>query len=144
MSRMPQLWLSFVLAAMSSGCDTMNWQQYRISGVHADSADAQRLKVNAMAVAEQYGLNDATQTSRVPNTLVFATESGAKQFHTDLGVRFYGDDAIVDVMAGFGPLVPKFVQVRDAVGTFLAENFRERCVALAPTERVRDGLASYR
>jgi len=122
----------------------MNWQQYRISGIQAGSADAQRIEVAVMDVADRYGLEDATRTSLVSNTLIFVTEPDVKQFHTDVGVRIYADSAIVDVMAGFGPRVPRFVQVSNALGKSLAAEFGERCVVLPATERVRDGLASYR
>jgi hypothetical protein len=115
----------------------MNWQEYRIAGVGASSADAERLKVVVMGVATQYSLTDVTLTSHVPNTLIFVTEPDVKNFHTDIGVRLYSGDAIVDVMAGFGPRVPKFARVRDSLGPLLIAEFGARCVALTPAERVK-------
>lgn len=126
-----------MLVAVLSGCDTMNWEQYRISGVVAGSQDAERLKVLVMAVAKQHGLEDVTPTSHVPETLVFVKEPGVENFHTDIGVRFYGGDALVDVMAGFGPKVPKFTRVRNELAPALAVEFGERYAVLIPPNRVQ-------
>jgi hypothetical protein len=124
-----------VAAALIPGCDTVNWQQYRISGIHANSADADRLKSVVMGVANRYALKDATETSRVPNTLIFVTEPDVKNFRTDIGVRLNGDDALVDVSAGIGPRVEKFERVRDALGPALAAEFGARCIAVSPEKR---------
>jgi len=125
-----------IVAGLASGCDTLNWQQYRISGIHANSTDADRLKSVVMSVASRQTLKDATQTSHVPGTLIFVTEPDVQHFHTDIGVRLHGDDALVDVMAGFGPRVKKFERVRDALGPALTAEFGARCIAIAPQERV--------
>jgi hypothetical protein len=127
----------FVFAAALSGCDTMNWQQYRVLGVRAGSEDAQRLKVVVSTVASKYGLDDVTPTSHVPNTLIFVKETRVEDFHTDIGVRIYGEDAIVDVMAGFGPRVPKFLIVRDALQAELKESFGPRSVTVPLEQRVQ-------
>lgn len=126
-----------VVAALLSGCDTLNWQQYKISGIHAHSADADRLESVVMGIAGRYALTDATQTSHVQDTLLLVTEPDVRHFHTDIGVRLYGDDALVDVMAGFGPRVEKFARVRDALGPALTAEFGARCVAIAPQDRVQ-------
>jgi hypothetical protein len=129
--------LLFIFGAALTGCDTMNWQQYRVLGVRAESEDAQRLKVVVSTVANKYGLDDVTPSSHVPNTLIFVKESRVENFHTDIGVRIYGDDAIVDVMAGFGPRVPKFLVVRDALQTELNKNFGPRSVIVPLEQRVQ-------
>jgi len=125
-----------VVSGLVSGCDTLNWQQYRVSGIHANSADADRLKIVVMSVARRNALEDATQNSNISNTLIFVTERDVEQFHTDIGVRLFGDDALVDVMAGFGPRVKKFERVRDALGPALAAEFGTRCVVVAPQQRI--------
>lgn len=63
-----------VVAVLLSGCDTLNWQQYKISGIHAHSADADRLESVVIGIAGRYALTDATQTSHVQDTLVLVTE----------------------------------------------------------------------
>jgi hypothetical protein len=89
-----------------------------------------------MSVASRHALKDVTQTSHVSDTLIFVTEPDVQHFHTDIGVRLYGDDALVDVMAGFGPRVKQFERVRDALGPALTAEFGTRCMAIAPQERV--------
>jgi len=136
--------LLIIIADVVSGCDTINAQQYRIAGVQAGSDDAKRIERVVTAVAAQYGLKDITQTSPVPRVLVVVDETDITSFHTEIGARLYDDDALVDVLGGFGPRTRKFQQVRDKIGASLAAEFGARCVIVPRKERIHDGLAGYR
>src|SRR5581483_8837711 len=63
-----------------AGCDTMNWQQYRISGVAASSPGATKLRATLQTIADQTGLRDTTQDSHEPLTLVFYTQPEVRNF----------------------------------------------------------------
>ncbi len=134
MVRAPQIAIA-IATLFLAGCDTMNWQQYRVVGVRENSTDAERLKSVVTDVSSRFGLSDVTQNSQVANTLIFVSEINVEHFHTDIGAHLSGDDALVDVSAGFGPKVQKFEQVRNALSSSLTREFGDRCTVVALERR---------
>jgi hypothetical protein len=109
------------------GCDYLNQEIYRVRGVTEGSPEAERLKVLVTSVATKHGLKNATAMPVVPNALLFYTEPDVKNFHTDVGARFDGSDVLVDLNAGVGPRVPKFIELRKALESALAGEFGSKC-----------------
>ncbi|MBI3852607.1 MAG: hypothetical protein HY298_20310 [Verrucomicrobia bacterium] len=108
------------------GCDTMNWQQYRIAGVAAGSPDAAKLRSALQTVADKAGLKDRTAESRVPETLFFYTQPEVRNFRVDLGARFYRDDVLIDLVGGFGPTPPAYKQAKRLLMPTLSAEFGSR------------------
>lgn len=109
-----------------TGCDTMNWQQYRIADVPVASPDTTKLKSALKHVSDQIGLKDEMNTSKIPGALAFYSEPGVEHFHVDLGARSYESDVIVDLMAGFGPTPPKYKQAKSLLESILSKEFNSR------------------
>ena len=128
--------LSLIAFIGLSGCDTINYAQYKISNVTVDSSDARKVKTSLKEVAQETGLEDRLSTSRLPGTLAYYCEPNVQNFRTDLGARFYGDDILVDVVAGFGPMTAKYIQVRNLTGRVLAKEFGTRVSIPAPLIRI--------
>jgi hypothetical protein len=105
------------------GCDTMNWQQYRIAGVTAGSEDAVKLKSALLAIAEKTGLKDCSPDSRMPNTLFFYSQPEVRNFRVDLGARSYGDDVLIDLVGGFGPPPPAYKEAKSLLTPVLTAEF---------------------
>jgi|SRR5581483_10542397 hypothetical protein len=109
-----------------AGCDTMNWQQYRISGVAASSPGATKLRATLQTIADQTGLRDTTQDSHEPLTLVFYTQPEVRNFRVDIGARFTNDDVLVDLVGGFGPTPPAYKQAKGLLMPALSTEFGSR------------------
>ena len=123
---MKPTFIALVAAALFiTGCDTMNWQQYQISGVSAGSPDAARLKSVLQAVASQTGLDDRTAVSRVPDTLVFYSQP-PQAFRVDLGARFYQTNVLVDLVGGIGPTPDAYKQAKRLLTPALTNEFGSR------------------
>jgi hypothetical protein len=116
-----------------SGCDTLNWQQYRVAGVTVNSPDEVRISALLKKVADQCELVDITSKSRVPNTLVLYSQQNVTSFRTELGARYYQGDVLVDVYAGWGPpRNAKFKQTKGLVTSALTNEFASRCCGEGP------------
>lgn len=119
--------LSSVL--LIAGCDTVNLQQYRVPT--ATQADATSIKRVLWSVATQTALEDRTASSKVPHTIVFYTQPEVQNFRVDLGARNIGDDIIVDLNAGFGPMPVEFKKARALLTPALSNEFGPRLI-IAP------------
>ena len=123
--------LAFALiqvVAFLSGCDTMNWQQFRVTGVAENSPDATRISALLSGVAGQCDLVESTRLSKVPNTLAFFSQPQVPHFATALGARFYQGDVIIDVYAGWGPPGnPTFKKAKQMVTSACSQEFASRC-----------------
>jgi hypothetical protein len=108
-----------------TGCDTMNWQQYQITGVAMGSTDAARLKSVLQTVAKQTGLDDQTPASRGSDILAFYSQP-PQAFRVDLGARFYQTNVLVDLIGGFGPTPPAYKQARHLLTPTLSAAFGSR------------------
>lgn len=115
-----------------TGCDTMNWQQYRISNMPATSQDTIKLKSALKNVSDQVGLQDKIDNSKIPGTLAFYSEPDVEHFRVDLGARLYEGDVIVDLMAGFGPTPQKYNQAKSLLESILSKEFDSRLSSPKP------------
>jgi hypothetical protein len=136
--------VSSILVLLVAGCDSMNWQQYRIAGVTSASPDAAKLKSALKAVANQVGLKDRTEESLVQETLLFYTQPEVKHFRVDIGARFYHGDALVDLVAGFGPTPRAYMQAKQFLPSVLSAEFNSRltiprCPYYVPITKVKPG-----
>jgi hypothetical protein len=126
-----------IVVLLVAGCDTMNWQQYRIAGVAAGSPDATKLRATLQTVADQAGLKDRTQDSREPATLVFYTQPEVRNFRVDIGARFTNDDVLIDLVGGFGPTPPAYKQAKRLLMPALSAEFGSRVSVPQPFVPIR-------
>ena len=126
-----------IVVLLVAGCDTMNWQQYRITGVAAGSPDATMLRATLLAVADQTGLKNRTQDSREPTTLVFYAQPEVRNFRVDIGARFTNDDVLIDLVGGFGPTPPAYKQAKRLLMPALSAGFGSRVSIPQPFARIR-------
>jgi hypothetical protein len=123
---MKSTFISLLLTALLvTGCDTMNYQQYQITGISPGSPDAIRLKSVLQTVANQAGMIDRTPDSRVNNTLVFYSQP-SQAFRVDLGARFYQTNVLVDLVGGFGPTPSAYKQTKCLLEPALTNEFGSR------------------
>jgi hypothetical protein len=115
-----------IVVLLFTGCDTMNWKQYRITGVAAGSPDATKLRTTLQTVADKVGLKDRTQDSREPATLVFYTQPEVRNFRVDIGARFTDDGVLIDLVGGFGPRPPAYKQAKRLLMPALSAEFGSR------------------
>ena len=115
-----------IAAFIVTGCDNVNEEQYRITGVSVASPDALKVKSILQSVADKTGLKDQTATSLVTNTLVFYTQPNVEHFRVDLGARFYRDDVLVDLAGGIGPTRTEFKQAKRLLVPALSAEFGSR------------------
>jgi len=115
-----------VVVLLIAGCDTMNWQQYRIAGVAAGSPDATKLRATLQTVADQSGLKDRTQDSRERATFAFFTQPDVRNFRVDIGARFTNGDVLVDLVSSFGPTPTAFKQAKKLLAPALSAEFSSR------------------
>jgi hypothetical protein len=118
--------LALILALLAAGCDTVNLQQYRLAD--ATQTDASDVKRVLGVVAAQTGLEDRTTSSMVPHTLVFYKEPDVQHFAVNLGARRVGEDIIVDLIAGFGPMRNEFRKTRALLTPALSNEFGPRLI----------------
>jgi len=119
--------LAFLLISVLfvTGCDTMNVQQYRITGVAKGSPDAANVRSILQTVADQTGLSDRTSESRVPDTLVFYSQP-QQAFRVDLGARFDQTNVLVDLVGGFGPTPSAYKHAKHLLTPALFAEFGSR------------------
>ncbi|MEY2546434.1 MAG: hypothetical protein QOG48_1551, partial [Verrucomicrobiota bacterium] len=115
-----------LFALLLSACDTLNIQQYRITG--DARRDAAKVKHVLGTVASQIGLADRTSSSRAPHTVVFYTQPEVRHFAIELGAREAGGDILVDLSAGFGPTPPDYVRAEQLLAAGLAQEFGARAI----------------
>jgi hypothetical protein len=116
------------IAFLLTACDTLNIQQYRISGsAHGDTV---KVKQVLRSIASETGLVDRTSTSRAPHTIVFYTQPHVQHFQVDLGARMLGDDIIVDLNGGFGPARPEFNRTLRLLTPALSSGFGSRLTVM--------------
>lgn len=133
----PSLALLLITALFVVGCDTMNWQQYRVAGVGSGSPNAARLKAALQAIAEKTDLKDRTSDSRLPQTFVFFTQPGVRSFRVDIGARFYNHDALIDLVGGFGPTPEAYKQGKRLLMPALSAEFGTRVSIPEPFVRIQ-------
>jgi hypothetical protein len=119
-----------LIALFLSACDTLNIQQYRVTG--GARGGTPKVKRVLHGVASQTGLVDRTSTSRAPRTLVFYTQPDVQHFRVDLGARMLGDDIIVDLNGGFGHARPEFKQAEHLLTPALSSEFGSRLTVMPP------------
>jgi hypothetical protein len=115
--------LSFLLA----GCGTVNHTQYqlsgppRVDGLHAavSAQDRDQVKEIVMAHAARFKLKDFSQSSRIPNLIVYFQEPDA-QNPIKLSARVVGDNILIDLM-GTLPEVGETLTYRAAKEALLSE-----------------------
>src|ERR1035437_6593226 len=126
-----------VLVLLIAGCDTMNWQQYRIADVAVGSPDATKLRTTLQTVADQTGLKDKAQDSREPATLAFYTQPEVRNFRVDLGARFTNDVVLIDLVGGFGPPPTAYKQAKRLLMPALSAEFGSRVSIPQPFVPIR-------
>lgn len=119
-----------VAVILTSGCDTLNHQQFRIQNA-ANTNDIARVESVLHKVADEVGLHDETQDSKAVGTLKFYIEPGIEHFRLDIGARIYEKDILVDVMAGFGPVPPQYTKSKKLLISNLSYEFGPRLIILS-------------
>lgn len=138
------------LSLLLAGCGTVNHAQYQLSGpqradgLHAavSGEDREQVREIVTAHAARFKLKDFTQSSRLPNLIVYFQESDA-QNPIKLSARVVGDNILIDLMRTL-PEVGETLTYRTAKETLWAElksafgerlrivDFRKATLAPAP------------
>lgn len=88
------LLISVLVITFVSGCDSLHFTQYVVS--NASATDRATIKKAIVSSAEAAGLVDKTETSKIPDTIVYYLEP-VPHFPVSLGARMVQDSAVVDL-----------------------------------------------
>jgi hypothetical protein len=111
---------SFALAS----CSFSNIQEYRLTNANKD--DERRVASILKLVAHRTDLIDQTKRSLAKDTIVFYHEIGIQQWAVELGARRDHNNIRVDILAGYGPYIPKYNQVKLILEEEMKEEFGKR------------------
>jgi hypothetical protein len=118
---------ALVLLAGLSGCDTLNWQQYRVTGVAAGSADESRIRSVVSAVASLSGMPPGEAKANKDRTFISFTRVQPPDPPINLAARYEGSDVLIDLSSVFGPRIPGFRQIGSRLEHELRIEFGNRC-----------------
>ena len=125
--KMRRLSLAFVVlvALVCAGCDSLHHTQYVVAD--ASASDKATIKSVVETSASEAGFADKTETSKVPDTIVFYLQP-VPHFPVSLGARRVGEFVVVDLSC-FHPGVakpPAFKSLESSLTETLALEFGER------------------
>lgn len=115
-------------AAALSGCDTLNWEQYRITGAADGSGDEARIIAVVTSIAAESGMARTDPKTHKATAFLAFTRLEAPSWPIDLAVRHDGPDTLIDLSSVFGPRIPAFNRIRARLGGALRTEFGARCI----------------
>ena len=129
--------LAFVLwvALVCAGCDALHYTQYVVA--NASASDRATIKRVVDTSASEAGFADKTETSKVPDTIVFYLQP-VPDYPVTLGARIVGESVVVDLSC-FHPGVakpPAFKSLESSLTETLTVEFRERLSMPAYKDRI--------
>jgi hypothetical protein len=115
-----------ILSALLSGCDTLNWSQYRIAGVAPNTDDARDVAIILESVASRERMTTSTPKVNISQTFLCFSANLRPPLYMDLTTRYFRGDVLVDLAGPFGPKVPGFASTDAALREQLASTFGGR------------------